>query len=237
MRVLALDIGGTWLRADVDGETRQARTPDNGADALAATLELAGDVRVDAVGVSFGGRVNGDDVVSLHVPGWEDAGLADALRKRFGAPVTIANDANAGAVGEWDAAGRPDEPIAYITVSTGVGGGIVLDGNVLEGAHGSAGEIGHIVVEPDGEPCGCGQSGCIETIASGPALARHGDFNAAAHALGVAVEALQAVIDPLFVAIGGGVATAPQLWEAMRTDGVRRAKSTPLHGARVLALL
>jgi predicted NBD/HSP70 family sugar kinase len=86
MRVLALDIGGTWLRADVDGRTVQARTPENGRDALAATFELVGDIAVDAVGVSFGGRVDGDEVVSLHVPGWEDAGLAAALRDRYGAP-------------------------------------------------------------------------------------------------------------------------------------------------------
>jgi predicted NBD/HSP70 family sugar kinase len=236
MRVLALDIGGTWLRADVDGRTVQARTPANGQDALAATLELAGDAAVDAVGVSFGGRVHGDDVVSLHVPGWEDAGLADALRERYDAPVTIANDANAGALAEWDAAGRPDEPVAYVTVSTGVGAGIVVGGRMLEGANGLAGEIGHLVVDPDGEPCACGKRGCVETLASGPALARHGDYAAAARALGIAVDALRSVVDPAFVAIGGGVAAAPQLWEALGV-GARRARSTPLHGARVLVLL
>ena len=236
MRVLALDIGGTWLRADIDGRVVQARTPENGRDALAATLELAGDAAVDAVGVSFGGRVHGDEVVSLHVPGWEEAGLADALRERYGPSVTIANDANAGAVGEWDAAGRPDGPVAYVTVSTGVGAGIVVDGRILEGSTGLAGEIGHLVVDPDGEPCACGKRGCVETLASGPALARHGDYAVAARALGIAVDALRAVVDPAFVAIGGGVATAPQLWEALGV-GARRAKSTPLHGARVLALL
>ena len=236
MRVLALDIGGTWLRADVDGRTLQARTPGTGREALAATLELAGDAAVDAVGVSFGGRVHGEDVVSLHVPGWEDTGLADALRERYGAPVTIANDANAGALAEWDAAGRPEEPVAYVTVSTGVGAGIVAGGRILEGANGLAGEIGHLVVDPDGEPCACGKRGCVETLASGPALARHGDYAAAAHALGIAVDALRAVVDPAFVAIGGGVAAAPQLWEALGV-GARRAKSTPLHGARVLVLL
>src|SRR6185437_9550995 len=134
MRVLALDIGGTWLRADVDGTTVQRQTPDNGSDALAAAIELVGDAAVDAVGVSFGGRVRGDDVVSLHVPGWENAGLAATLRDRYGAPVRMANDANAGALAEWDAAGRPNEPCAYITVSTGVGGGIVVGGEILEGA-------------------------------------------------------------------------------------------------------
>jgi predicted NBD/HSP70 family sugar kinase len=237
VKVLALDIGGTWLRADVDGRTVQARTPGNGRDALAATLELAGDAAVDAVGVSFGGRVDGDDVVSLHVPGWEDAGLAVALRERYGVPVRIANDANAGALAEWDAAGRPDEPCAYITVSTGVGGGIVVGGEILEGAHGLAGEIGHLVVDPAGEECACGKRGCVETVASGPALARHGDYPAAARALAAAVESLRAVVDPVFVAIGGGVATAPQLWEALAGVGARRARSTPLHGARVLALL
>jgi predicted NBD/HSP70 family sugar kinase/GH43 family beta-xylosidase len=238
--VLALDIGGTWLRASAGGEPAQARTPENGADALASTLELADTVvagGLDAVGVSFGGRVHGDDVLSLHVPGWEDVGLVAALHEHYGAPVSMANDANAGALAEWDAAGRPGEPCAYITVSTGVGGGVVVGGEILAGAHGLAGEIGHLVVDPNGEECACGQRGCVETIASGPALAGHGDYAAAARALTVAVEALRAVVDPAFVAIGGGVATAPQLWEALAGAGARRARSTPLHGARVLALL
>lgn len=86
MNVLALDIGGTWLRAAVDRDTTQMRTPATGAAALAATFELADPLAggIDAVGVSFGGRVKGDDVLSLHVPGWEDVGLADALRERYG---------------------------------------------------------------------------------------------------------------------------------------------------------
>jgi ROK family len=183
--------------------------------------------------VSFGGRVRGDDVHSLHVLGWENAGLADALRERYDAPVKIVNDANAGALAEWDVAGRPDDPVAFITVSTGVGGGIVVGGEILEGANGLAGEIGHLVVDPDGDPCVCGKRGCVESIAAGPALTRHGDYAAAARALTVAVEALRTVVDPVFVAVGGGVATAPQLWESLRV-GAQRARSTPLHGARVL---
>jgi predicted NBD/HSP70 family sugar kinase/GH43 family beta-xylosidase len=239
VKVLALDIGGTWLRASAGGDPVQARTPATGDEALETLLGLADSVAsdpIDAIGVSFGGRVVEGTLHSLHVPGWEEIPLADVLRERYGAPVAIANDANAGALGEWDIAGRPSEPVAYITVSTGVGGGIVAGGELLTGAHGLAGEVGHFVVDPDGEPCACGGRGCVETIASGPAIVRHGDYVAAAGALDVAVEALRAVVDPLFVAIGGGVAAAPQLWEAMRSNA-RRARSTPLHGARVLALL
>lgn len=238
MKILALDIGGTWLRAAAGDDLKRTRTPAHGAEALAATFELADPIAggIEAVGVSFGGRVKGGDVRSLHVPGWEDVGLAGALRERYGVPVTIANDANAGAVAEWDAAGRPDEPVAYVTVSTGVGGGAVIGGRVLEGANGLAGEIGHVVVDPGGEPCACGRRGCVETIASGPAIARHGDYAAAARALGVAVDALRSVVDPLFVAIGGGVASAPQLWDALNVQA-QRARSSPLQGARVLALL
>jgi len=236
MTLLALDIGGMNLAASAGGKPVRALTPDTGEEALATLLGLADTVvhgPVEAVGVSFAGPLEDGRIRSLHVPGWDDMPLRDVLQERFGAPTVVENDANAGALGEWDAAGRPDEPVAYVTVSTGVGAGIVVRGEILAGAHRLAGEIGHFVVDPDGDVCACGKRGCVETFASGPAIARHG-FAEAARALNVAIDALCAVVDPLFVAIGGGVANAPALWEALGSRAIH-ARSTPLRGAEILA--
>jgi len=237
MTVLALDIGGTKLAASFGAHSARTLTRPTGEESFAALLELAEQVvdgPVDAVGVSFGGPVEQSRIHSHHTPGWENVALRDALAEKYGAPVAIENDANAGALGEWDAAGRPDDPIAYVTVSTGVGAGIVFHGEILEGSHRLAGEIGHFVVDPDGAVCACGKRGCVETIASGPAIGRHGDYAEAARALTVAIDALVAVVDPLFVAVGGGVSNAPALWEAPGSKAIR-ARSTPLRGAEILA--
>jgi glucokinase len=236
MTVLALDIGGTKLAASAGGHAARTLTRPTGEESFEALLQVAAEVvegPVEAVGVSFGGPVEKGRIYSHHTPGWENVPLHDELASRFHAPVVIENDANAGALGEWDAAGRPDDPVAYITVSTGVGAGIVFHGEILEGSHRLAGEIGHFIVDPDGAVCACGKRGCVETLASGPAIARHGDYVAAARALTVAIDALVAVVDPLFVALGGGVSNAPALWEALGNKAIR-ARSTPLRGAEIL---
>jgi glucokinase len=256
--LLALDVGGTKLAASFGDRSARAPTPASGEAALDALLELgesvvAGDVR--GVGVSFGGHVDARRGVvarSLHVPGWEDVPLAAAVAKRFRAPAAVENDANAGALGEWDDAGRPSAPLCYVTVSTGVGAGLVVSGEVLRGRDGLAGEVGHLVVDPAGPLCACGRRGCVEAGASGPAIARRGGddraFADAARALAVAVAALIAVVNPAVVAIGGGVAEAgPPLWDPLLaelraiawpqvTTEVRpAADDAPLRGARVLA--
>jgi glucokinase len=200
--------------------------------------------------VSLGGHVdvaNGIVRRSLHVPGWEDVPLASLVRARFDAPALIENDANAGALGEWDTRGRPSS-LCYVTVSTGVGSGIVFAGELWRGHDGLAGEIGHLVVEQDGELCACGRRGCVETIAAGPSIARHGDHARAARALASAVASLVAIVNPVVVAIGGGVAAAgaplwdPLLaefdrlrWADVTTHVVRAADDAALAGAAVLA--
>ena len=258
MNLLALDVGGTKLAAAFGERSARVSTPQTGAEALDALLALTesvvGSGRVDGVGVSFGGHVDSATGVvrrSLHVPGWEDVPLAALLRERYGAPALIENDANAGALGEWDEAGRPPS-LCYVTVSTGVGGGIVVGGELWRGQDGFAGEVGHLVVDPAGEPCACGRRGCVETIASGPAIARRGgDERAlaeAARALAIAASALLAIVNPAVIAIGGGVASAgPPLWEPLvaelerlrwpqiTTEIRRAAEDAPLRGARVLA--
>ena len=286
MSLVALDIGGTKIAARVatagegSAATGRTETPPDGEAALAAALELVDSLLaeaaadgVDGVGVSFGGQVDARAGVvrrSLHVPGWDGVPLGSLLEDRLDAPARIANDADAGALGEWHDGGRPPAPVAYVTASTGVGGGIVVDGEILTGADGLAGEVGHLIVDPGGARCGCGRRGCVETVASGPAIARRagaasaeavvaaaargepgarGVLEQAAHALAVAVSALVAIVDPAFVAIGGGVSLAgPPLWEPLLSElaslawpdvntEVRLAASdeSPLRGARVLA--
>jgi glucokinase len=187
--LLALDFGGTKHSAAVvtpDERTwrRLRRTPaPQPASAqrdMDTMLMLAGDVlageRPIAVGVSFGGPVYapaGMVRLSHHVPGWEDFPLRDRLQAHFGAPVSIDNDANVAALGEYRfGAGQGCNSLLYITVSTGVGGGWVLDGRIWRGADGMAGEIGHMVVDPAGPLCLCGKRGCVERLASGPYLVR-----------------------------------------------------------------
>jgi glucokinase len=129
-----------------------------------------------AVGVSFGGPVDwarGLVLLSHHVPGWEKFPLRDWLQDRFGVPAAVDSDANAGALGEHRfGAGQGYDSLMYITVSTGVGGGWILNGQPWRGADGMAGEIGHTVVDPDGPVCLCGKRGCVERLASGPYIAQ-----------------------------------------------------------------
>ncbi|MFQ5595459.1 MAG: ROK family protein, partial [Anaerolineae bacterium] len=189
--LLALDFGGTKLTAGlaVAGQhhwqaRRQAFSPPD-ADAtydfetmISLARSLLSDVegKPAAVGVSFGGPVNAAEgivLLSHHVPGWENTPLRDQLESSLGVPVSIDNDANAGALGEWRlGAGRDCQSLLYITVSTGIGGGWVLGGKVYHGADSVAGEIGHITVEHGGPACICGRRGCLEAVAAGPAIAR-----------------------------------------------------------------
>ena len=129
-----------------------------------------------AIGVSFGGPVNwagGRVILSHHVPGWEDTPLVEMLRERYGAPVAMDNDANTAALGEWRfGVGAGCDSLLYITVSTGIGGGWVLGGQIYRGADSMAGEIGHLAVDPNGPVCVCGKRGCVEAIGSGTNIGR-----------------------------------------------------------------
>ncbi len=146
---------------------------------LAHNLLRRHSARPAAVGVSFGGPVDfmrGIVRLSHHVPGWEEVPLRQLVEVEFGAPAAVDNDANCGALGEWRyAAGRAESgapSLLYMTVSTGIGGGWVIGGQVYRGADGMAGEIGHVTVDPAGPVCVCGRRGCLEVLASGPAIAR-----------------------------------------------------------------
>lgn len=186
--ILALDYGGSKLSAAIAprgaqqwADLRRLPSP-SGHDArydqttmLQLAHDLVGARRPLAIGVSFGGPVRqsqGRVILSHHVAGWEDTPLAAQLSAEFGAPAAVANDANAGALGEWRfGAGQGCASVFYVTVSTGIGGGWVLNGAIHDGADGMAGEIGHIVVNDGGAECVCGKRGCVEAEACGPAMA------------------------------------------------------------------
>ncbi|HYX41906.1 MAG TPA: ROK family protein, partial [Pyrinomonadaceae bacterium] len=192
--VIAADLGGTNLRAatiDRAGQihertkhhTPKAEKPDEivraivGAARECESRSVEQGARIRAVSVVVPGTVqveNGVVTKAPNVPSLNGFRLAAALESELQWPAILENDANAAAVGEmWKGAGRGRKDIIMITLGTGVGGGIILDGKLLRGIDGSAGEVGHIGVEPfDGAPCTCGSRGCLEVYASATAIVR-----------------------------------------------------------------
>jgi glucokinase len=180
-RVLAIDIGGTKLAAGIVDEHgvlgEHGRVPTEGDvfGALAALIDTLPWQGVDAVGVGSGGpmTVDGEEVSPLNIPSWRGFPLRSRLIEHTQLPVFIDNDAKAVALGEgWKGAAQGVQNYVGMVVSTGVGGGVVLDGRLLDGNEGNAGHIGHVIVEPEGLPCACGGYGCLEAHTSGNAIAR-----------------------------------------------------------------
>jgi glucokinase len=157
-----------------DPEQDLARLADDVRAALAEAGAAPGDVR--AIGVTAPGPLDpeaGVVILPPNLPGWRDVPISARLADALGAPVFLENDANAGALAEWHfGAGRGLRHMVFLTMSTGVGGGLVLDGRLYRGVLGSAGEIGHVPVEWEGEPCPCGQRGCLEAYTGGAAWTR-----------------------------------------------------------------
>ncbi len=228
--VLALDIGGTKLAAGVvDAEGRVLRkasapTP-RGEDAeqvLAALLGAARQVGGDgalACGTGSAGpmTLHGETVSPLNIPGWDAFPLRQRLADELGLPVVVDNDAKALALGEgWRGAAAGVGSFLAMVVSTGVGGGLVVDGRLLDGAQGNAGHVGHVVVVPGGARCGCGGQGCLEAEISGTAIARrtgrpaeHAGADEVARAgrlLGQGLASVANLLDLSLVAVGGSVA-------------------------------
>jgi glucokinase len=188
--VLALDVGGTKLAAGLvssEGEVlSELRVPtpafETGeGDLLWATVralleDARRDVDVAGVGIGCGGPMAwpGGVVSPLNIPAWREYGLRARVAETYqGVPIRLHNDAVCFAVAEhWQGAGRGRADLVGIVVSTGVGGGLVVGGRVVDGATGNAGHIGHVVVEPEGPECSCGGRGCLEAVASGPSTVR-----------------------------------------------------------------
>jgi glucokinase len=273
MRALAIDIGGTKLGAALVtglGEIAcRQRVPTPGTDdpeelfaaltgAVDDVLHAGGIVPDDiselpGIGVATAGPMDlpAGTVSPVNIPGWRGFPLRHRLAERYRLPVRMFGDAVSVAVAEhWRGAARGRRNVLGMVVSTGVGGGLILDDRVLPGTTGNAGHIGHVPVDPDGPRCTCGGTGCLEAIASGTAIAAWataqpggaaldtaaraaqaawaGDpvglaaFRRAGEAIGMAVAGAVTLLDLDVVVVGGGVAAAGSVLFDPIADGYAR---------------
>ncbi|WP_345667282.1 ROK family protein [Streptomyces similanensis] len=269
--VIALDVGGTGMKAALvaaDGallhQARRATGRDHGPDAVvenilgfAAELRALGAERFGepaaAAGVAVPGIVDEERGVAAYAAnlGWRDVPLRDLLTERLGGiPVALGHDVRTGGLAEGRiGAGKGADRFFFVPLGTGIAGAIGIDGRVEAGAHGFAGEIGHIVVRPGGTPCPCGQNGCLERFASASAVSQAwaeacGDPQADAADCAKAVESGDArartvwqeavdaladglvtaltLLDPRTLIIGGGLAEAGETLFAPLREAVRR---------------
>ena len=262
--VLAADLGGSRMRAAIVGpdgvviHRREAPTlAERGRDDVIARLaDLLAETRRDAAGaevIALGLGVPGPVAATtgvLHsppnLPGWRDVPLRDIIAERLGLPVYIGNDANLAAVGEWrHGAGHTPEPVddlVYLTVSTGIGGGIISGGHLLTGADGYATEVGHMTIVTDGPRCSCGNCGCLEALASGSAIGRAARERVASGAesalLAMADGDIARIDAPLVAqAVAGGDAVATAVWrDAIEHLGIGVANLVMLANPRLVVI-
>ncbi|HTP36291.1 MAG TPA: ROK family protein [Candidatus Acidoferrales bacterium] len=277
--ILAIDIGGTkFTLAAFDGDRmlcRESRATDAAGGRpwmLEQIAEIVGrwrkELQFERCGIGFGGPVDFAAqrvVLSTHVSGWSGFDLCGFISELAGAPAVMDNDANAGAVGEAEfGAGRGCSPLFYMTLSTGIGGGIYDTGRVWRGADSYGGEIGHLTIRPDGPECLCGARGCFERLCCGlwlqrdygrPAkeLMQNADFvDRYVIDLTLGLKAAIMLLNPQRIVIGGGIAKAGDRlfaplrrelrrqvtsWSAARIDCVpaQLADDSVLYGALSLA--
>jgi glucokinase len=277
---LALDIGGTKIAAglvDADGALvhhAKLPTPDGDAEAVwtvvdtlvtEALAEAGG--RVRGVGISSAGPIDlpAGTVSPINITQWQGFPIVERVSTLTGAPVRLGGDGLCMALGErWRGAGVGASFLLGMVVSTGVGGGLVLDAAPYDGRTGNAGHVGHVVVDQDGEPCSCGGRGCVETVAAGPRMAQWarkngwdapagadakelagaanaGDpvalqaFRRGATAVAAMIASVSAVCDLDLVVIGGGVAkSGALLFDPLREALSSYARLDFLRGLRVL---
>ena len=193
---IGIDLGGTKIysllateEGRVLGEDRCPTQASGGPDAvigrivssLRRALDRAGVTtnEIAGVGISSPGPCDparGIVTNAPNLPGWREIPLARVVGEALGVPALLENDAAAACYGEYRfGAGRGLRHILYVTLSTGIGGGIIIDGEMYGGKSGAAGELGHVVIDMNGPPCGCGARGCLEALASGTAIARKGE--------------------------------------------------------------
>jgi glucokinase len=254
-----VDVGGTKLaaaRVEDDGtvHARASRpTPKgDGESVFAALLEAVGEVRGGdevACGVGSGGPMTagGEAVSPLNIAGWRGFPLRSRLATELGLPVHVDNDAKALALGEgWIGAAAGERDFIALVVSTGVGGGIVLDGRLLDGADGNAGHLGHVIVEPDGRLCACGSHGCLEAEASGTAIAARTGRPAseaddeerarAGRLVGRALASVAALLDLRLAVAAGSVAlgSGAVFFDAAQAELDRSARIEFARGTRIV---
>jgi glucokinase len=282
--VLGLDIGGTKLAAgvvDAGGAVHsflvEPSRPEEGSDAALARLFDLGRRAIDesgvglaavgAIGIGCGGPLDAEHGVLLappHLPGWRDVPVGALAEREFGRPVTLENDATAAAAGEhrWGA-GAGTRNMVYLTISTGVGGGAVIDGRLYRGARGNGGELGHVTVDWRGRPCrGCGRRGCLEAYVSGTSIAERarelgldlataeevasaaaaGDEGASrvwdetVEALACGLTSIVNLFEPELVVVGGGVSRSGEQLLGPVRELVRAAAMRPAgEGVEIVA--
>jgi glucokinase len=234
--VIAVDLGGTQVRVarcdeagTILAHTRTDTAAREGPNVIIAQIERLIDEMRDGlsndeivgIGVGTPGPVDGRTGVIYEAPnlqGWINIPLRTILTERTGLHVEVGNDANSAALGEWlFGSGRGTDHFAYVTISTGIGGGIINDRHLLLGRKGIGGEVGHMVVQAGGYPCGCGNFGCWETLAAGPALARH-----AAEAVATGVPTLLSEIAAQRAVTPGDVATAARAGDKLALQIMER---------------
>jgi glucokinase len=270
-----IDLGGTQVRvavADDDGRVvGSAKTRTGLLDgpagmarwAAAEARRMAPDRVFQAVAIGAPGPIDTSRGVLVNppnLPGWQNSPLAALLTEAMGCPAYLENDANLAGLGEFhQGAGRGTRNLVYMTWSTGIGGGLIVEGELYSGSHGTAGEVGHMIVNPDGPVDGCGQRGCLEVYAGGRQLQkRTGEsaaeiFDAAARGerealrivrdaaryVGVALINLTNLCDPDMIVIGGGVSRSwnlvePTLSEVFRSSPfIKPARRPKLRRARL----
>ncbi len=206
------------------------------------------DLSFEKCGIGFGGPVDYPSQMvrlSTHVGGWNDFDLPAFVRELTGSPVVMDNDANAGAIGEAEfGAGKGYSPLFYMTLSTGIGGGIYEDGRIWRGADSCGGEIGHLTIRPDGPECLCGARGCFERMCCGLWLAR--DYGKPAKELlqdpafvaryvvdlALGLKTAIMLLNPARIVIGGGIAKAgDRIFVPLRQE--LRRQITWWSGARI----
>ena len=255
-----IDLGGTQVRvalARSDGQlvgsfktrTPELRTPARMVEWAATEIERnRGREKVTSITIAAPGPIDvkrGILVNPPNLPGWRNVPLAQMLQRATGAKAFVANDADMAGLGEFHrGAGRGTRNMVYITWSTGVGGGLIVDGRLHRGAHGTAGEIGHMIIDPQGPLDNCGQRGCLEAMAGGASLAREtghpaaelfraaarGDRHAAmvveraARYMGLALISLTNALDPELFVMGGGVTRS---WALVQPTMVETLRSSP----------
>jgi len=273
-QVIGVDLGGTQIklgRYDRDGNciqaavvpTPQPSTPDAVVKAIATAVEsLDPDHCCGSIGIGTPGPADKEGRiarVAINLSGWNDIPLADQLEQKTGRAVILANDANCAGLGEyWLGAGKEFQNLILLTLGTGVGGAVILNGQLFVGQHGAAGELGLITLNPDGPPCNSGNQGSLEQHASVQAIRRQtglepGELGARAKAgdleaiafwqqygreLGAGLASLIYVLTPEAVIIGGGVsASADFFFPAMKAEIERRVLPSSREGMQILPAL
>jgi glucokinase len=257
--ILAIDIGGTKFSMAVFDGDRMVQRVSHATNAAAGREWMAERIAeicagwrkefpLERCGIGFGGPVNYAAqrvVFSTHVSGWNDFDLCGFIRQEAGVPAVMDNDANVGAIGEAEfGAGKGYSPLFYMTLSTGIGGGIWEGGRVWRGADSYGGEIGHMTIRPDGPECLCGARGCYERMCCGLWLERdHGKpaielmrdpefVRRYVVDLALGLKAAIMLLNPQRVVIGGGIPKAGDLlFVPLREELARRI--TKWSGARI----